>query len=81
MTHRSFSIVAKDDRFGLAITTTYEKSNKGNKHIIYGYFSAKAANNDNANHRGLRSFKFGTKKAYHTGVLKHFLTFSAPTKA
>lgn len=46
MTHRSFSIVAKDDRFGLAITTTYEKSNKGNKHIIYGYFSAKAANND-----------------------------------
>jgi hypothetical protein len=46
MTHRSFSIVAKDDKFGLAITTTYEKSNKGNKHIIYGYFSAKAANND-----------------------------------
>ena len=41
MTHRSFSIVAKDDKFGLAITTTYEKSNKGNKHIIYGYFSAK----------------------------------------
>jgi hypothetical protein len=46
MTHRSFSIVAKDDKFGLAITTTYERSNKGNKHIIYDYFSAKAANND-----------------------------------
>jgi hypothetical protein len=46
MIHRCFSIVAKDEKFGLAITTTYEKSNKGNKHIIYGYFSAKAANND-----------------------------------
>ena len=46
MTHRSFSIVAKDDKFGLAITTTYKKSSKGNKQIIYGYFSAKAANND-----------------------------------
>jgi hypothetical protein len=46
MTHRSFSIVAKDDKFGLAITTTYKKSSKGNKQIIYGYFSEKAANND-----------------------------------
>lgn len=46
MTHRSFSIVSKDDGFGLAITTTYEKGKKGIKHFIYGYFSAKAADND-----------------------------------
>jgi hypothetical protein len=39
MTHRSFSIVAKGDDFGLAITTTYEKGKKGIKHYIYGYLS------------------------------------------
>jgi hypothetical protein len=46
MTHRSFSIVAKGDDFGLAITTTYEKGKKGIKHYIYGYLSPKAANSD-----------------------------------
>ena len=46
MTHRSFSIVAKGDDFGFAITTTYEKGKKGIKHYIYGYLSPKAANSD-----------------------------------
>ena len=46
MTNRSFSIVAKGDDFGLAITTTYEKGKKGIKHYIYGYLSPKAANSD-----------------------------------
>jgi hypothetical protein len=45
MTHRSFIVVAKDDCFGLAISTSYEKSKNRNRHFIYDYFSAKA-NND-----------------------------------
>ena len=46
MTHRSLSIVAKGDDFGLAVTTTYEKGKKGIENYIYGYLSPKAANSD-----------------------------------